>query len=171
VIIQRFSGPKELVVSRRRYGGYMKSKKYIEKALRKLFETQYLAVLATQSGGHPYTNLVAFASTDDLKQLLFVTGQSTRKYANMKSDSRVAMLIDNRSNTASDVAEAMAATATGRTEDVLGDEREALTRLYLAKHPHLEEFATSPSTALIRLHVERYYVVNRFQNVTELHVA
>jgi len=160
----------EKCVSFNHNGGAMNSKQKLEEALRDLFRTQYLAVLATQNSGQPYTSLVAFAATDDLKHLLFATGQSTRKYANLKSDARAAMLIDNRSNRADDIAHATAATATGLTEVISGDTADRLRALYLVKHPHLEAFINAPSTAFISLTVDHYSVVSKFQEVTELHI-
>ncbi len=90
----------------------------VKRDLRKLLRSQPLAVLATQNQGQPYASLVAFASSDDLKSLYFATTRSTRKYANLSGDSRVAMLVDNRSNKASDFRWAMAATATGTAKEV-----------------------------------------------------
>jgi len=139
-------------------------------AMTDLMASQSLAVLATHDHGQPYTSLVAFACSPDLKQLVFVTGQATRKYTNLTSDPRASMMIDNRSNSPSDIAEAMASTATGSVEIVSGKERIKLKNLYLRKHPHLADFVKSPSTQLIKLNVSCYYVVNRFQNVVELHM-
>jgi heme iron utilization protein len=142
----------------------------IRSALENLFKSQNLAVLATHNQGQPYTSLVAFAGSEDLKALYFVTGQATRKFANLMDDPRAAMMIDNRSNAPADIADAMAATATGSVDIVSENERIKRLSVYLQKHPHLAEFANSPSTRLIRLNVFCYYVVNRFQNVVELHM-
>jgi len=142
----------------------------IYSTLENLFKSQNLAVLATHNHGQPYTSLVAFAGSKDLKALYFITGQATRKYANLMSDPRAAMMIDNRSNAPADIAEAMAATATGSVDIVSENERIKPLSVYLQKHPHLVEFAKSPSTRLIRFNVMCYYVVNRFQNVVELHM-
>jgi nitroimidazol reductase NimA-like FMN-containing flavoprotein (pyridoxamine 5'-phosphate oxidase superfamily) len=135
-----------------------------------LFASQRLAVLATQSEGQPYTSLVAFTTSEDLKQLFFATTRTTRKYANLRADSRVSMLVDNRSNEATDFRWAMAVTATGKAEEIGGRERDEASKLYLAKHPHLEEFVSSPTCALLRISVDRYYVASRFQKVIEVHV-
>ena len=62
----------------------------IEGFLKALFTTQKFAVLATQKDGQPYTNLVASASTEDCKHLLFVTPRATRKFANLASDALIA---------------------------------------------------------------------------------
>lgn len=139
-------------------------------ALTRLLASQYLAVLATHNEGQPYTSLVAFAGSEDLKTLYFVTGQATRKHRNFMADPRAAMMIDNRSNDPADIAEAMAATATGMVEMVADGQRAETESCYLEKHPHLVDFVKAPSTRMFQLNVDRYYVVTRFQNVVELHM-
>jgi nitroimidazol reductase NimA-like FMN-containing flavoprotein (pyridoxamine 5'-phosphate oxidase superfamily) len=142
----------------------------LEQLIRELFESQKLAVLGTQNQGQPYANLIAFAASDDLKSLYFVTARATRKYANIEADARVTVLIDNRSNQDSDFSQAAAVTATGRAKEVVGKKRDEILAIYLAKHPMLEEFVRSPSCALLWVEVKTYYLVRRFQNVMELHV-
>ena len=138
--------------------------------LRELLASQLFCVLATQDNGQPYGNLVAFVATDDLGELVFATGRSTRKYGNMTADPRVAMMVDSRSNRHSDTRDAVVATALGRVAEAEGDDRDSLLALYLAKHPHLEEFVSSPDCALLRVKIDRYYLVSHFQNVVELTV-
>jgi len=142
----------------------------LKRTLEDLLQSQKLAVLATHKAGRPYTSLVAFASTEDLKQLIFATTRSTRKYANLIQDPRVALLIDNRSNQDSDIHAAAAVTATGEADEVPVAERKGLEHIYLAKHPHLKDFVSSPSCALIRIKANTYYLVRKFQHVLELHV-
>ena len=138
--------------------------------LRDLLESQLLGVLGTQHDGEPYTSLVGFVATPDLKQLLFATGRSTRKLANLVTDSRASMLVDNRTNRRSDFTEASAATAVGVVEQVGGEERAEFERLFLGKHPHLESFVRSPSCVSLRLRVSVYMVATYFQHVIELHI-
>ena len=88
--------------------------------LNRLFSGQRFAVLATQSGGQPYGTLVAFAETPGLAEILFVTGRKTRKYSDAVTGRRVAVVIDNRLNRASDLNAAIAVTATGEVEEVVG---------------------------------------------------
>jgi hypothetical protein len=142
----------------------------LKRRIRDLFAGQRLAVLATHNRGNPYANLMAFAATDDLRQLLFATTRATRKYANLASVGCAAMLVDNRSNREADFHEAAAVTATGRVVEFATEEAETFFRIYLAKHPYMEEFVKAPTSALFRLVVETYYVVLRFQNVFELHM-
>ncbi len=142
----------------------------VKRDLKKLLHSQPLAVLATQNRGQPYASLIAFASCDDLESLYFATTRSTRKYANLSSDSRVAVLVDNRSNKASDFRWAMAATATGKAKEVNARKRKKALELYLDKHPHLREFVHSPTCALCEIRVQTFFVVTRFQSVVEVHV-
>ena len=86
--------------------------------LRELLETQLLAVLGTHHEGEPYTSLVGFAASPDLKLLYFATGRATRKRANLAADARASMLIDNRRNHPADFSDAAAATAVGTVEEV-----------------------------------------------------
>lgn len=149
----------------------MKDSASIKTVLRELFQTQQLAVLATrEADGQPYTSLMAFAVIDDLSQILLVTHRSTRKYANLSAEPRVSLLIDSRSHQRSDIHEAVAVTVLGEAEEVTGAEQDHLLAHYLSKHPHLEDFAASPSCALLRVWVKSYYLVRRFQEVMELHL-
>jgi general stress protein 26 len=140
------------------------------KILKNLFESQNLAVLATHSKGQPYANLMAFAATKDLKGIILATTRSTRKFANLSADSRVAVLFDDRSNTERDFDKAATVTATGRAREIGSRDRNRFQKLYLAKHPHLKEFVASPTCALLKIEVDTYYIVTRFQNVMELHI-
>jgi len=136
--------------------------------LRKLFETQKLGVLATSSPGGPYCSLVGFSASEDLAYIVFATTRATRKYDNLLNDPRATILIDSRSNQEEDFHRAIAVTATGRARELSDPEKQIDLAKHLARHPHLEEFLRSPTTGLFRLDVTMYYLVERFQNVTEI---
>jgi len=136
-----------------------------------LLKGQNLAVLSTHHKGQPYASLVVFAATEDLKQILFATTRATRKYENIVQDPRVALLVDSRTNLNSDIHGAIAVTVTGRAEEVKEKDKEAFLKIYLARHPHLKDFVRSPTCALLRVKVETYYMVSKFQKVIELHLS
>jgi putative heme iron utilization protein len=138
--------------------------------LREMLESQLLGALGTHHDGEPYTSLVGFATTADLKHLLFATGRATRKHANLAADARASMLVDTRTNRPADFTEAAAATAVGVVEEVSDSELSDFDHIFLAKHPHLESFVHSPSCVRLRLRVSVYMVVTHFQHVIELHV-
>lgn len=136
--------------------------------LTELFASQKLAILATVREQQPFTNLVAFAATNDLKHLVFATPRATRKFVNLSKNPKIAMTIDNRQNVTADFSDAAAVMAIGKAVEATGPEKEPLLQLYLAKHPELEAFVSAPSCALIDVRVAKYDIVRRFQNVVEL---
>jgi len=136
--------------------------------LQELLESQKLAVLATQREGQPYCNLVAFAVTSDLKYVVFATPKRSQKYENMVRDGRISMLVDNRTGQDTDFQKAVAATIVGLAEDAPTTDSDHLLELYIRKHPRLEEFVSSDDCALMRMSVDVYRMVRRFQEVIEI---
>ena len=142
----------------------------LERIVRELLASQRLAVLATEAQGNPYTSLIAFAAAPDLMALVFATPRPTRKFSNLSGNARVSLLVDNRTNREEDFSDAAAATILGTAREATGEEWESSIALLLGKHPYLSSFARSPNCAIFRVDVEAYYVVNRFQSVSELHI-
>ena len=136
----------------------------------KLLKSQPLAVLATQGDGQPYTSLMAYAYTEDLRFLVVATTMSTRKHRNIAGESRVALLVDDRSNDGEDFQDATALTVVGEASEVGLDEREFFKSLYLKRHPLLEDFLASSSTVFFKIEVHNYLMVSRFQDVVEYQV-
>lgn len=141
----------------------------LKESLKALMYEQKLAVLATFHDDEPYTNLVAFAASDDLKYIFFVTPVSTRKYSYLTASRKASIMIDNRSNNENDFKDAMAVNANGTVNEV--NKTDDIKVLYLEKHPYLEDFLQSPSSAMMRLEVRSYIVASRFQNVVEMEMA
>ncbi len=138
----------------------------LKESLIPLMKKQKLAVLATCHGDGTYTNLVGFAASEDLASIYFVTPVATRKYSYLTGSGKASMMIDNRTNTSNDFKDAMAVNANGRV--VVAEKTAELKKLYIEKHPYLKDFLESPSSALIRLDVDRYIIASSFQNVVEL---
>ena len=148
----------------------MENYQKFEERLIALFNNQNLAVLSTHHEGQPYASLVAFYASADLKSIYFATPKTTRKYANIEADNRVALMINSSSNQASDFHKALAVTAVGKATTIEGSDKERILEQYLSKHPHLEAFVLAPTCALVGVSVESYYMVRNFQYVTEMHI-
>jgi nitroimidazol reductase NimA-like FMN-containing flavoprotein (pyridoxamine 5'-phosphate oxidase superfamily) len=148
----------------------METEERFRKRLAALFDSQKLASLSTQKDGQPYASLVAFYAADDVKHLYFVTPKTTRKFANLSADGRVALMINNSTNADADFHEAISVTAVGTADEVAGSEKQNVLSHYLAKHPYLEEFARAKTCALVGVRVASYFMVRNFQIVTELHL-
>ena len=139
----------------------------IKKQIHDLLSSQQLAVLSTQRDGQPYSSLMAFAYSSDLKNIVVATGKSTRKHQNLVQESRVSLLVDNRSNSENDFHEAAALTVLGKAEQIKDSERPRYEDLYLERHPYLKEFLFSSLTAFFKVTVHHYLLVSHFQDVIE----
>lgn len=136
-----------------------------------LLSHQRLAVLSTRRGdGQPYASLVAVVAEADLSGVYFATSRATRKFSNLTAEPRAALLMEDSRNLQSDIYRASAVTAVGTVREVTGRDFEKAIALYSSRHPQLETFARAPTTALLRLAVKTFYLVNRFQKVMEYHV-
>lgn len=145
------------------------NKKDLMQRVKLLFEHQRFAVIATATNSQPYTNLVAFASTSDLRTIVFATKRDTQKYININENNRIAVLIDNRENTPYDLSNAITVTALGDAREST-DKNEENRKLLLKKHPDLSTFLTHPTCALIEVQVITYQIVQKFEQVQILHV-
>lgn len=140
-----------------------------EELLREVVSTQYFAVLNTIGQGLPYSNLVSFAATDDLRSLVFVTGRNTRKYRNIQDNHNVSLLIDNRTNKPSDTSRATAIAVVGTArEDV--DDKSLLRDVFLARHPQLRHFVEAPDNAIMLVTI-REYIVAAFDKTQSVRVS
>lgn len=144
--------------------------KIMRENIKNLLSSQQLAVLSTQRNGQPYSSLMAFSFTDDLREIIVATGKATRKHQNIVKDSRVSLLVDNRSNTEDDFHMAAGLTILGTAHQVDEKERIVYEQIYLNRHPYLRKFIASPTTGLFRINVHHYLMVSRFQNVIEYRI-
>jgi nitroimidazol reductase NimA-like FMN-containing flavoprotein (pyridoxamine 5'-phosphate oxidase superfamily) len=138
----------------------------ITSTLKGLFASQRFAVLATTIQEAPHCSLMAFTATEDLHYLVVATKRDTRKFNHIRANPNVAFLIDNRTNTGADIETAVAVTVYGIAEEVRGKHRRRYLEPYLARHPYMADFATSPSCALVIVEVETYLIVHQLGNVT-----
>ncbi len=141
----------------------------IKNSIQEILTSQYLAVLATSTGTAPYTSLIGFMASQDLKQIYFATFTNTRKYHNITKHSQVSLLIDSRTNRGGeDFKNSSALTILGNAETVPQVQQDEILSLYLEKFCHLQDFTRDPQCALVRINVEKYILVQRFQEVFEL---
>ena len=133
-----------------------------------LNSSQMHAVLATDSNGQPYTSLIAYTLTPDMKGVVFATPKSTRKYKNILRNNHVSLLIDTRSNTTKDYMQAESITILGDARPVRkGKEWSKSAQVLTKKHPQLTGFIDSPEIALVFVGITRCIHVTKFQTVSE----
>ena len=140
-------------------------KESIKVKLIKLLKTQRFAVIATQGEGELYTNLVAFLVEENLKHIYFPTLKNTKKYKNLSSNLKISLLVDNRVNKPKDIKKAITVTAVGKSYETQDIE---VIKKFLLKHPYLKDFVNSKDCTMIKIKVEKYIIVDNFQNINIL---
>ncbi len=136
-----------------------------------LINNEKFGVLCSYMDGQPYSNIVAFMSCNDYHSLIFATPRTTRKYINLKKHPKSSIFVDSRKNKSSDYIEAKGLSACGKAYELEPDgETGKIIKLYLKRHPALENFVKSPTVAVFELKVDTYYFVENFQKVTEIHL-
>jgi nitroimidazol reductase NimA-like FMN-containing flavoprotein (pyridoxamine 5'-phosphate oxidase superfamily) len=135
-----------------------------------LFDSQLIAVLGTSSDDYPYTCLVGFKFTSDLKNLIFATMRNRLKYRQISSNPRVSLIIDDRKNSPADFSHATSVTLVGNAKDTEGPERIKLAEMLVERHPFLSDFVKDPNCAIIKVGIEKMYIVGEFESVQKIRV-
>lgn len=139
----------------------------IRKKIAKLLIEQKLGILATSGKKYPYQSIVAFSASRDMKYILFATKRATSKYKNLEDRNQVSIFIDNRSNQEADFIDATGMTVLGDAQELNGADARKHMKTFTRKHPSLRHFLSDVDCALFRIRVRVYYVVVKFQEVTE----
>jgi heme iron utilization protein len=108
------------------------------------------AVLATEGGGQPHASFMAYAILDEGRRLVFATYRNTRKYQNLQTNPRVALLVDCKADSGT----RLAVTAVGRASEVDPSRHAEALAAHAAAHPELADFAASADSALFLVEVD-----------------
>ena len=151
----------------------MEDKDKTTQIIKNLLKEQLFSVLSTkmQEESTPYSSLIGYLYSDDLRHIYFVTSRNTTKFTNLLSDPVACIFVDNRSNHEDDVLKATTATILGDVEEIEKETFREITEQLEKKYPQLEEFINKENTALLRLNVKQYVVVFEFQKVLRLEIT
>lgn len=123
-------------------------------------------VLATYGGEYPYTSLISLAFSNDFRYLIFPTLRETRKFANLSHETRVSVLLDNRSSEKCPE-KLYAITILGLGTETDPAMHATYRELFLQRHPQLNEFLALPQTALIQIAIKKVILVEELQKIRE----
>ena len=126
-----------------------------------ILNNQKYAVIATIGKKYVHTNLVAFISSNDLKNIYFATSIKSKKYENLMNNPNISVLIDNRKNNSSDILNATAITVLGVASEI--SNKSEIMSFYLKKHPGLNNFINNSDSVFIDVKVDNYIYVNKFE--------
>jgi hypothetical protein len=120
---------------------------------------QFFAVLNTVRIGRPFSNLVSFAATPDLKRLVFAVKRNADIHKSIEQNEYVSLLIDNRTNTPGDILHATAVTILGTARESTGTAND-LGRVLVERIPDLASFVFKPDAVLIEVKVSEYILAS-----------
>jgi heme iron utilization protein len=128
-----------------------------------LLKGQKIAVLASSNHGHPYSSMVAFTATEDLKTIVFFIRRDSQTYRNLKSDGRACLFTDSREKLDAGYEEVEGLRITGVAWEIKNEqEYKKLKKIHLEKHPGMAAFVEDANTAQFKLTVSSYRFVFRF---------
>ena len=119
--------------------------------LKELLHSQITGVIATEKDHQPYTNLVAFSFSENLKNFFFATPINTTKYKNLAGNPHVSLLIDTRKNNREDFSDSAAVTVLGTCRGL----------------PGLREFLKNEMIAIMEIAVHKYIITNGLNATAE----
>lgn len=140
----------------------------LRERLMELFSSQIVSVLGTSASDNPYSCLVGFEFTPNLREVVFATMRNRLKYRQISTNPRVSLMIDNRKNTPSDFDTTTSVTLIGDAVETESPEREKLAEMLVKKNPFLSDFVKSPECAVVRIGIERMYIVDNFESVKKI---
>jgi heme iron utilization protein len=136
-------------------------REYVEEALR----SNQLAVLATVGDDQPHASLIAITPFKGFRQLIFATYRNTRKFRNLATNGKVAVLIEGENEDKSGIQDGFVITAYGSAKEINMDANDDAMQAHLLKYPELMSFTSEPDCALVLINVENYQVVQGIDNV------
>ena len=128
--------------------------------LAELLNSQITGVIATEQDHQPYTNLVAFSFSDDLKKIYFATPADTTKYKNLAGNPRISLLIDTRRNNREDFSGSAAVTVLGICRELSGNIKNEKLMSHSVRLPGLNEFLNNDMIAMLEIEVQKYIITS-----------
>jgi general stress protein 26 len=136
-------------------------REYVEEAL----QSNQLAVLATVGDDQPHASLIAITPFKGFRQLIFATYRNTRKFRNLATNGKVAVLIEGENEDKSGIQDGFVITAYGSAKEINMEVSDEALQAHLIKYPELMSFTNEPDCVLVLINVENYQVVQGIDNV------
>jgi nitroimidazol reductase NimA-like FMN-containing flavoprotein (pyridoxamine 5'-phosphate oxidase superfamily) len=133
-----------------------------------ILENQLYGVLATSNKNQPYTSLLAFVVSDDIRYIYLATGRDTNKFQNLSKNQKVAFFVDTRNNNKYDISNANTLTAIAQAESINEELISNIEKTYIERHPDLASFIKSKNVELIQLKIISYTLIEKFQSAITL---
>jgi nitroimidazol reductase NimA-like FMN-containing flavoprotein (pyridoxamine 5'-phosphate oxidase superfamily) len=119
-------------------------------------------VLATSAGDKPHCSLMVYVADDQCREIFMVTHRKGTKYANLKQNPNVSLLIDTREeHQGENRPKALALTVNGTFTEI-EDPRQitAVGEQLMNRHPHMADFMSDDQVAVFAVKVGSFLLLD-----------
>ena len=127
-----------------------------------LLDRQAQCVLATQGDQGVALHLMAYAFSEDLKNIYMASLANTQKVSNMRSRPKVTCLWDNRTGNNRDHVEGLAVSGFGQARALNSKAAQPIADLLLERNASLKNLLSQPSSVIFAIHIDRYQWVEGY---------
>ena len=131
----------------------------IEK-MKDLVQKMNTCVLATASSSKPHCSLMSYIADPECREIYMVTHRQTKKYANLRENPWVSLLIDTREEDShKEIGQKKALTITGAFQKIDPGKKDAVRARFLKKLPQLKELIDDPDAEIISIRVHSFQLL------------
>jgi len=130
--------------------------------MKDIVKSNDLCVLATVSGGKPHCSLMSYISDEEGNEIYLISHKQTKKYANLKENPVVSLLIDTREEEKGEKRiEIKALTVSGEFQTIKDSKkRDSIRSKFLKKHSHLVDFLNDPGTEIFSIRIKSFQLLD-----------
>jgi len=130
--------------------------------MKALIQSKDSCVLATSARDEPHCSLMVYTADEQCREIYMVTYRKGTKYANLKENPNVSLLIDTREeHQGEDRPKAMALTVNGMFEEVQEPGRRAVVaRQLMERHPHIADLVNHAEAAVFAVKVTSFLLLD-----------
>ena len=140
--------------------------KCLSAAIREMLSSQVQCVLATVSKKAPTLHLMAYAFSEDLKHLYCLSLSNTRKVNNIKNNSAVSLLWDNRTGNTSDHIQGTCLSADAKARIFETEKNSGQITKLLERNPELSSMLNDDSCVIIKIRINNFILVQGYSKIS-----
>lgn len=137
----------------------------------KILKNQRFGIFTSVRGNIPHPTLVAFINSEDLSKIFFATTKKSRKFRNLIENPNVVLFWNTQTNKPDDVRSSVTLTGIGHASPLNDSaEQRRVKKIYITKHPYMQDFVNEEETALISVQIEKYELLSDFEKVKKYRI-
>lgn len=130
-----------------------------------LLRSNNILVLATQSDTGPYTSLMAYACSENGREIYMLSSRNSQKWKNLQTYPKVSLLVDDRDGKLDKKRQKIKAlSVSGSFSQVTESEKDPILELIAAQSPFTSSNFSGPDYSVIKIKVESFLLLDGPKN-------